>query len=213
MIIELIDVHNANGMKEINLCIELHSTHILYDVDGDCAKELMGAIVGLNQLSQGEIFIDKVPLEEVLAKGNQVRTFGYIFDEGIMLANLSLFENLMLPLRWARPDISDKMAKQQAAEYMRELNLNIDIDKRPVAFSSGQLKLFSIIRTLVVEPKVLLIEDPYHLLSKFERQAVFKLLSRLKGRYPMLISSIDDDFLGDFATEVIKLEDFARCMD
>lgn len=68
--------------------------------------------------------------------------------------------------------------------------------------------MLSFVRTLLIAPKVLMIDDPYYMLNKPERENLFRNLRALTSSYPMLIASLDDDFGDGFADQIIDLSDF-----
>lgn len=204
MIVELKNLCTADGLKDYSLTLDLSGVTVLYDPQEFISRAVLYAVVGLGKVTGGSILIDGIHLEKQAQP--LVKSFGYIFDEGIMLANLSLLENLMLPLRWLNPDQNEAETIALIQSWMRTFRLDLDLGQRPSAYRSGALKLLSYIRTLMIAPKVLVLDDPYYILNKKERAILFEVLSRLRTGYPMLISSTDDDFMAGFADRVIELE-------
>jgi ABC-type lipoprotein export system ATPase subunit len=205
MIVEFIDVCSKEGLNRLSLKLELNGVIQLYDPSENLSRAILNAIVGLDEIHEGQILIDGTELGDFLQKGPQIRSFGYVFDEGIMLANLSLKENLMLPLRWLNPNLAESETVNLINSWMKTFSLDMDLTQRPVRYHAGELKMLSFVRTLMIAPKCLLIDDPYYMLNKPERDNLFKTLSKLKASYPMLIASLDDDFGQGFADSVIDL--------
>lgn len=201
-------VTSREGLQDFSLSLNLDRVTQLYDPSENLSRAILNVMAGLDELHSGEIFFDQVPLQDFIADGPQIRKLGYVFDEGIMLSNLSLKENLMLPLRWLNPQLDEDKTELAIQTWMQAFELELDICKRPVAYRPGQLKLLGFVRTLLIEPKVMLIDDPFYLLNKLERRVLLKVLSQLRDTYPMLIASIDDEFGAGFADEVIDLSPF-----
>ncbi|MCB5252070.1 MAG: ATP-binding cassette domain-containing protein [Candidatus Cloacimonadaceae bacterium] len=201
-------VSSREGLSDFSLRLNLDKVTQLYDPSENLSRAILYAMVGLDELHSGEIYFDQVPLQEFIADGPQIRKLGYVFDEGIMLSNLSLKENLMLPLRWLNPHLDEARIASSIQSWMQSFELDLDLNKRPVAYHPGQLKLMGFVRTLLIEPKVMLIDDPFFLLNKIERKVLLKVLDQLRKTCPMLIASIDDEFGVGFADEVIDLSPF-----
>lgn len=208
MIVEFIDVSSRDGLFHLSLKLEISGVLLLYDLKENISRAILNAIVGLDEILEGRILIDGVELPEFLQKGPQIRSFGYVFDEGIMLSNLSLLENLMLPLRWLNPNIAENETLSLIDSWMHTFGLDLDLSQRPVRYHAGELKMLSFVRTFLIAPKMLLIDDPYYMLNKPERDNLYRILRKLKASYPMLIASLDDDFGQGFADSVIDLSSY-----
>jgi len=115
-----------------------------------------------------------------------------------------------LPLRWLDPNLNEVETVERIQALMRDFGLELDLNQRPVVYRAGELKLLSYVRTLMIEPKVLLIDNPYYILNKRERSILLQVLQDLRKRYCMLISSNDDDFLRGFADQVVDLSSKAE---
>ncbi|MCB5277932.1 MAG: hypothetical protein PHN71_03525 [Candidatus Cloacimonetes bacterium] len=208
MIIEFKDVCSKEGLQGLSLKLSVNDVSQLYDPSENLSRAILNAIMGLDEVLSGGIYIDGVGLPQFLDAGLQASFFGYVFDEGIMLSNLSLYENLMLPIRWLHPDMDDDEINTKIKALMTLFGLNLDLSFRPVRYRAGDLKLLSFVRCLLIEPKVLLIDDPYYILNKRERSVLYRVLGLLREKYSMLIASIDDDFGRGFANEIIDLSEY-----
>jgi len=210
MIVSFTDVCSREGIQNLDFTLDLKGTTVLHDPSERLSRAMLNAMVGLDEILQGEIRIDGALLEDFLCAGPQIRNFGYIFDEGIMLSNLSLKENLLLPLRWLDPNLNEVETVERIQALMRDFGLELDLNQRPVVYRAGELKLLSYVRTLMIEPKVLLIDNPYYILNKRERSILLQVLQDLKKHFCMLVSSNDDDFLTGFADQVVDLSSRAE---
>lgn len=208
MIVKFDNVSSLNGLHELSLSLDLERTIQLYDPSEDLSRAILYALAGLDELYCGEIYFDGLPFQDFTRDGPQTRKLGYIFDEGIMLSNLSLKENLMLPLRWIHPFGDEEELERSIQKWMQAFELRLDLNQRPARYHPGQLKLLGFVRTLLIQPKVMLIDDPFFLLNKKERKVLLKVLRELQEQHPMLIASIDDEFGEGFADEVIDLSLF-----
>lgn len=144
----------------------------------DTAHSLLRIIAGLLSPDSGEVMIAG---KSFYAESEEERSMirrknSYVFDAGGLVSNLSVLENIMLPLDFRRHQltIEEKMKKITDLISYFELDPEI-INKRPSQLSRPESKLINFIRGYAIEPEVIMIESPY---------------SRLNKNYEMLIENI-----------------------
>lgn len=201
-------VCSEGGIRRLNLEIPWDDTCVLYDPTENLSRAILNCLAGLDHISSGEVYIDDTPLARYLSQEPQIRNICYIFNEGVMLANLTLLENLRLPIQWLCPNIDLEVLNGKTHEYLARFRLALDLSKRPAAFLPGELKLFSFVRAFLINSRHFLIDDPYYKLNKTEREILYKVLSEAKMERPLLIASIDDDFGKNFASSIVDLSNF-----
>ncbi len=109
--------------------------------------------VGLEQPSSGEIRVcDRSPAS--------VRDrIGYVASEGALLANLSLYDNLVLPLRWLRDPTAAEVARR-ASEALAAFGIDSLPAIAPAYAPTNLRRLVALARALIMEPAVMLLDDP-----------------------------------------------------
>ncbi len=192
-------------LDELSLELELKGLKIILDDESDRPRGILRALITLDDILRGNIYVDGVDLITFLEKEPVVRNFGYIFDEGIMLSNLTLFENIMLPFSKLENRVDKVELKKELDKWLEVFELELDMDKRPASYRNSQLKLLGWIRTIMLRPKVLLIENPFYLLNKRERGVIIRVINQIREEYPILIVSIDDDFIDQVSAEITTL--------
>lgn len=206
MKIEFANLSTDAGLRGLNLAFELDRLTVLHDPWEEMSGPILSALAGQSQILEGTLSVDGVPLDRITWPKPLHKVFGYVFDEGIMLANLSLRENLMLPLRWQNPKLRDDEFDRLAAPWLELFELKLDLALRPAMVKAAPRKFLSYIRSLMLEPDYLLIDDPYYLLNKVERHIMLRALAFLRATHRMLIASSDDDFSEGFNANCIELE-------
>jgi len=212
-------------LNDFNLQFSSQGCTVLYDPCERIASSVLSTLVGVTELDKGEILLDGIPRDEYLEQHSLLSTFSLVFNEGIMLSNLSVYENLLLPWN-KRFDTEDYSTfKEELQILMAELKLNCGLDLRPVNLSPAQRKFFCFVRSLLLKPQIMLIDDPYYLFNKNERKMIYDFIvkhsirsnatessnypNNILGKEPflqeMLIGSSDDDFTGEIATQIIDL--------
>jgi NitT/TauT family transport system ATP-binding protein len=123
-----------------------------------CGKStLMNMIAGLIPVDAGEILFDGQPL--------RATKFGYVFQNyrEALFPWLRTIDNIEYPLRMMRLSRADRRAR--AERLIAHLGVKIDLARYPYELSGGQQQLVSIMRALVVEPKILFLDEPFSALD------------------------------------------------
>lgn len=135
-----------------------------------CGKTtLLGAAAGLVQPDGGAVWLDGVP---VRGPGPDRAV---VFQQYSLLPRLSLLDNVRVAVRAARPDRRNG-ADDVAERYLRAVGLWEHRDKRPAQVSGGMKQRCAVARAFAVEPRVLLLDEPFGALDALTRA---KLQSQL----------------------------------
>jgi len=101
--------------------------------------------------------------------------FGFVFQFGQLVPELTCAENVALPLRLNGAKRKD--AQVQAAEWLQRLEVEDVADKRPGEISGGQGQRVAVARALVARPRVVFADEPTGALDSLNGERVMKLLS------------------------------------
>ncbi|HOH47069.1 MAG TPA: ATP-binding cassette domain-containing protein [Candidatus Cloacimonadota bacterium] len=193
--------------QALDLCLKLDPVTVLRSANPELASGVLNAIVGLDRVYSGRIELDGQPLSDVLTREALPKTLGYVFAGGIMLSNLNLRENLLLPYTLVAEEEGFEQFDREAAKWMDAFQLKVDLSLRPAFVRASDLKLLSLVRALIFNPRILLLDDPYYLLNQDQRQLCYRVLQSIKNEHSMLISSRDDDFCCRFGAELVDLSE------
>jgi ABC-type ATPase involved in cell division len=122
---------------------------------------------------------------------------GYGFDQGGLIHNRTLFDNLMLPLTYHRL-MSTKEAARRVEGYLKDFGLWKYEAQRPSFIPGGSRKLACLLRALVLHPQMLLLDDPTVGLNQETALQYFDLLQKLRDEGSLshiFISSFDEKFM------------------
>lgn len=135
------------------------------------------------------------------------RNIGMAFSRESLFRNLSVLENMMI----APVDDSEKdewLIREQAKNLLAFAGLSGDEDEMPINLSAGQRRRLAIVRALMLEPQVLLIEDPGAELLPEEKNEVYALIRAVKkSGMTIFFSTRDLDFAREIATRVAFMAD------
>jgi ABC-type ATPase involved in cell division len=138
------------------------------------------------------------------------RTVGYVSIDGGLLANMSLRDNVELPLRY-HGRLSPAAIAQRAAELLDEAGLTGRADERASTLPAEIQKCAAYLRAVAMEPRVLLVEDPSALLHPRGRTIVRGIHQRLRERgVTVLVTDDDDEFAAELSDRQITVEEGPR---
>lgn len=139
-------------------------------------------MIGLLQANAGKVLVggeDMGTLEEDgLAKVR--RKMGYLFQSAALFDSFTLSENLAMPLHRLAPNKSREEIKRAVEETLREVGLEKDGQKMPNALSGGMQKRAGLARALVLQPEILLVDEPASGLDRITAGEIDALLMKVK---------------------------------
>ncbi|MCD7808477.1 MAG: energy-coupling factor ABC transporter ATP-binding protein [Erysipelotrichaceae bacterium] len=192
---------NIKALKNINLTIDEGCTMIVGQ-NGSGKSTLLQTLVGLNKFD-GEIIINQIPVNKTTIK-NIRQIVGLVFqnpDHQLFMS--SIYDDLAFGLinqGLAQPEI-----KQRIETISKELSLESFINRSAHQLSGGQKRMAAIASVLIMQPDILLLDEPSSFLDPKGRRTVIQLLQSLHK--PMLIATHDLDMALDIADKVILLND------
>lgn len=152
---------------------------------GQGKSVLIKCIVRLILPDAGSIHVlghDVLNLEE--KELNELRTrIGYLFQEGALYDSMTLAENLMFPLNRNKPGISRAEKEALVEETLKSVDLLDARDKMPAELSGGMRKRAGLARTLVLQPEIILYDEPTTGLDPYTSREINDLIFRVHKIY------------------------------
>ena len=119
-------------------------------------------MIGLLQADAGKVLVEGKDMatldEDGLMKVR--RKMGYLFQSAALFDSFTLNQNLCMPLHRLDPNRSPEEVKRAVEQTLREVGLENDGNKLPNALSGGMQKRAGLARALVLQPKILLVDEP-----------------------------------------------------
>ena len=160
---------------------------------------------GVQEPTKGEVrFLNQNVYDENLW-AKLVKKIGSIFQEGALVSNLSIEENLLLPIKYLQGGDDREKVMFEIIEQFRSYSLSLSLlDKRPSNISFSQKKLINFIRLVITHPDIYIIDEPLFNLNFVDSEKVRIIMSSLKKtRRTMIIGSNHHGLIKDLADEVI----------
>ena len=182
MSIEIRHIHkqfgNFTALNDVNLDIESGELVALLGPSGCGKTTLLRIIAGLETADAGSIAFSGEDTTHVHVRERQV---GFVFQHYALFRHMTVFENVAFGLRVrpraTRPSEAD--IKRKVHELLGLVQLDWLADRYPSQLSGGQRQRIALARALAVEPKVLLLDEPFGALDAKVRKELRRWLRRL----------------------------------
>lgn len=160
--------------------------------------------------TQGHYLINGLPVTEMTFEEflPYRLNIGYAFDYGGLISNRTLQENLSLPLLYHKV-LNPKQAQKKVLDLIEHFEVTKYKDMRPSFVSGGMRKLFCLLRSLILEPELLVLDDPSVGLSQEMALKFFDHVQSLRdqGRCQhVFISSFDEKMMSLLPVKSIYID-------
>ncbi|MEN2325607.1 ABC transporter ATP-binding protein [Lacticaseibacillus paracasei] len=181
IIVELKHVGKRYGdtqvLKDINIEIEQGKFYTLLGPSGSGKTTILRALAGFLDVSEGEVLFDGKRINDVPANQRKVNT---VFQDYALFPHLNVFDNVAFGLRLHRMSKQDIQTKVEDA--LKMVRLQGHADREISELSGGQQQRVAIARAIVLEPQVLLLDEPLSALDAKLRKDMQYELRELQER-------------------------------
>ena len=134
---------------------------------------------------------------------------GFLFQSSALYDSMTVRQNLEFPLRRIKRDLSHKEMKEIIDEVLKNVGLSDAIDKMPSQLSGGMRKRISLARTLVVDPLIMLYDEPTTGLDPVTSNEISLLINDIQKKYKTssIIITHDIECARATANHLIMLQD------
>ena len=177
-------------LRDIHFTLAPKETAAIVGASGSGKSTLLSIIAGLDTPSRGTVRLagsDLFSLDEDERAALRARQVGFVFQSFQLLGNLTALENVMLPLELA----GRKDSRKAASEMMARVGLSSRLGHYPKVLSGGEQQRVALARAFVVQPAVLLADEPTGSLDFATGETVMELmfdLNREQGTTLVLVT-------------------------
>jgi sulfate transport system ATP-binding protein len=166
------------ALNDVSLHVASGELVALLGPSGSGKTTLLRIIAGLDVADAGSVLLEG---EDATERSARERGVGFVFQHYALFRHMTVFENVAFGLR-VRPRArrpSDADIRRRVTELLELVQLDFLADRRPSELSGGQRQRVALARALAVEPKVLLLDEPFGALDAKVRQELRRWLRRL----------------------------------
>ncbi len=166
------------AVKDISLTVPTGELVALLGPSGSGKTSLLRIIAGLERADQGQVLFEG---EDASVRDVRHRRVGFVFQHYALFRHMTVFENVAFGLR-VRPRATrpaDAEIVRRVTALLKLVQLDWLSDRYPSQLSGGQRQRVALARALAVEPKVLLLDEPFGSLDAKVRQELRRWLRRL----------------------------------
>lgn len=196
-----ISKHELNVLSNINLMIKNNETVALKGPSGSGKTTLLNLISGIDSVSSGKITFENYDItsmnESSLSKFRRDH-LGIIFQFFNLINDLSVMENVMLPLSLTELELDKKV--YLAEKVLKSLELHHKADIRTNLLSGGESQRVAIARALVTRPRLIIADEPTGNLDKNNTDTTIHLLlqSCKENQTSLIMVSHDETLMKRF---------------
>jgi nitrate/nitrite transport system ATP-binding protein len=165
-------------LRDVDLSIEENEFICIVGRSGSGKTTLISLIAGLLAPDSGEILLEGKPIE---GPGPER---GIVFQNYSLLPWMTVFENVYLAVDAVAPAISAGEKRARTERYVELVNLKNAAAKGPRELSGGMRQRVAVARGLAMEPKVLLLDEPFSALDALTRATLQEELARKRRGSP-----------------------------
>ncbi len=163
----------VEALRDISLQIREGEFVALVGPSGCGKSTLMRAIAGLRPVTSGRILVDGVPVDKPIPK------VGMVFQAALLLKWRSVLDNVLLPVELSGGNPAQYRAR--ALALLKMVGLSDFANKRPGELSGGMQQRASLCRALILDPPILLMDEPFGALDAMTRDEMNIELLRIWG--------------------------------
>ena len=185
--VEFVDVHKAYGSKRVlrGASVKVYRGEVVVIMGGSGTGKsvTLRHMLGLEAPDAGRVIVEEeditdLPEEELYRVRKK---FGMLFQSGALFDSMTVFENVAFPLR-EHTEMSEEDIARAVREKLELVNLPGSEHLMPVDLSGGMRKRVGLARSIVLDPKVILYDEPTTGLDPITSQTINELIIDLQAK-------------------------------
>jgi len=177
---------NKKVLMNINLNIQSGEIVSLLGPSGCGKTTLLNIILGLTQQTNGQLFYNG---QDISKQSMQDRGFNIVFQDFALFPHLNAYDNIVYGLK----NKKEGMSKKEVQEYIDFLELTPHLHKKIHELSGGQKQRVSIARTLVMQPKILLLDEPLSALDGVIKESIKERIQSIARQFNLTTIIVTHD--------------------
>ncbi|MFK5710492.1 ABC transporter ATP-binding protein [Lysinibacillus boronitolerans] len=177
---------NKKVLVDINVTIESGEIISLLGPSGCGKTTLLNIILGLVDPTAGQLVYNG---QDISKQSMQERGFNIVFQDFALFPHLNAYDNIVYGLK----NRNLQMSKEEIQEYIDFLELAPHLHKKIHELSGGQKQRVSIARTLVMQPKILLLDEPLSALDGVIKESIKERIKSIASEFNLTTIIVTHD--------------------
>jgi len=198
-------------LKNLNLELRDGENLVVLGKSGSGKSVLIKCMVRLLQSDAGLIHIlgDEVNAMKKNELSMLRQKIGFLFQSGALYDSMTVRQNIEFPLKRIKKGIKQDELEHKVLEVLENVGLTDAIDKMPSQLSGGMRKRISLARTIVVDPLIMLYDEPTTGLDPVTSKEISMLINDIQTKYKTssIIITHDMECVRNTANRIIMLQD------
>lgn len=188
-VIEINNLKKSFGTQPVltDLSLKLFNGEnlVVLGKSGSGKSVLIKCIVGLLHADSGTINVFDKDVNTLTNNefGELRQKIGFLFQSGALYDSMTVKQNLEFPLRRIRKNLSEKEMAEKISEVLENVGLADALNKMPSQLSGGMRKRISLARTIVVDPLIMLYDEPTTGLDPITSDEISELINDVQKKY------------------------------
>lgn len=220
-VIEITNLKKSFGqqyvLSDVSLKLFNGENLVVLGKSGTGKSVLIKCIVGLLNYDSGIINVFGKSVRDLNRKelGLLRQKIGFLFQGGALYDSMTVRQNLEFPLKRTKRNLSEKDIEQKVKEVLENVGLADTINKMPSQLSGGMRKRISLARTIIVDPLIMLYDEPTTGLDPITSDEISTLINEVQKIYKTssIIITHDIECARTTANRAIMLKDGAVYKD
>jgi phospholipid/cholesterol/gamma-HCH transport system ATP-binding protein len=214
-VIEIKNLRKEFGTQEVLKSVSLHlfkgENLVVLGKSGSGKSVLIKCIVRLLDSDNGTIQVLGEDVSALNSDGlRELRTkIGFLFQSGALYDSMTVKQNMEFPLRRIKKNLSQKEIDEKVKEVLEHVGLPDTLNKMPSQLSGGMRKRISLARTIIIDPMVMLYDEPTTGLDPVTSDEISSLINDVQKTYKTssLIITHDIECARTTANRIVMLLD------
>ncbi|MDP4489767.1 MULTISPECIES: ABC transporter ATP-binding protein [Pseudoalteromonas] len=204
------DEMETYALKDVSLKI-YEGDYVSISGPSGCGKSTLLSLLGLLDMpTSGEYKVEGINVESLsLDEAAEVRNskIGFIFQSFNLIDQISVFDNVALPLRYRKEKLSQNEIEQRVNKCLEMVSMTHRSQHKPNQLSGGQQQRIAIARALVAEPAILLVDEATGNLDSNTGDQIMDMLDKLNQNGTTICMVTHEACYADRATTRLQLLD------
>ena len=198
----------VTALNDVSFSVEEGEFISIMGPSGSGKSTCMNMIGCLDKPTAGKVIINGTEISKM--SQNQLatlrnKTIGFVFQQYNLLPNISILENVMVPLRYQKVPIGER--REMARKALIQMGLGERLSHLPSELSGGQKQRVAIARATVTRPKLILADEPTGALDQGTGKMVMELFREINRNGTTVFLVTHDEKIGNSAPRCIRLLD------